>query len=104
MGSDDLFKKRRENRKKRQYEIKNPRANSFLIVTEGERTEPLYFRGIADEIRNKIGGNVEIREVPLIDIDGVGCATNKLIDKTEQIIAKKQIGRLNTIPERWCLN
>lgn len=91
MGSDDLFKKRRENRKKRQHEIKNPKANSYLIVTEGQRTEPLYFRGIADEIQNKIGGNVEIREVPLIDIDGAGCATNKLIAKTDQIISEAKI-------------
>lgn len=46
MGSDDLFKKRRAARKQRQHEYKTPRANSFLIVTEGERTEPLYFKGL----------------------------------------------------------
>lgn len=40
MGSDDLFKKKREERKKRNYGYKQPRANSFLIVTEGARTEP----------------------------------------------------------------
>lgn len=45
MGTDDLFKKRREARKQRQYEKRQPKANSFLIVTEGERTEPyLFFR------------------------------------------------------------
>ena len=44
MGTDDLFKKRRAARKQRRYEYKTPRANSFLIVTEGERTEPLYFQ------------------------------------------------------------
>lgn len=46
MGSDDLFKKRREARKQRQHDFKTPKANSFLIVTEGARTEPLYFKGI----------------------------------------------------------
>lgn len=46
MGSDDLFKKRREERKKRQYEYKKAKANSYLIVTEGLCTEPLYFKGI----------------------------------------------------------
>lgn len=40
MGTDDLFKKRREARKQRQHEYKTPKANSFLIVTEGEMTEP----------------------------------------------------------------
>lgn len=42
MGSDDIFKKRREERKQRRREYRIPRANSFLIVTEGKRTEPLY--------------------------------------------------------------
>ena len=37
MGSDDLFKKRRKERKERKYEMLTPRANSFLIVTEGSR-------------------------------------------------------------------
>lgn len=36
MGTDDLFKKRRETRKQRKHDYKTPRANSFLIVTEGE--------------------------------------------------------------------
>ena len=46
MGTDNLFKKRREARKKRKYEYKRPKANSYLIVTEGERTEPLYLMGM----------------------------------------------------------
>lgn len=50
MGTDDLFKKRRAARKQRRYEYKTPRANSFLIVTEGERTEPLYFQDFDMEI------------------------------------------------------
>lgn len=55
MGSDDLFKKRREARKQRQYEYKTPKANSFLIVTEGERREPLLvnsFDGVNTAIKN----------------------------------------------------
>ena len=43
MGSDDLFKKRREARTQRKHEYKTTKANSYLIVTEGERTEPLYY-------------------------------------------------------------
>ena len=42
MGTDDLFKKRREKRKERKHEFKNPKSNSFLIVTEGKRTEILF--------------------------------------------------------------
>ena len=54
MGTDDLFKKRREQRKQRKREFKTPKANSFLIVTEGERTEPFYFKGIQKLIKKKL--------------------------------------------------
>ena len=62
MGTDDLFKKRRETRKQRKHDYKTPRANSFLIVTEGERTEPLYFKGLQKLICEKIGGSVDQRK------------------------------------------
>lgn len=45
MGSDDLFKKRRTDRKRRKYEFKTPRANSFLIVTEGQRIRGTKLHG-----------------------------------------------------------
>lgn len=91
MGTDDLFKKRREDRKKRRYEFKNPRANSFLIVTEGMRTEPLYFKGIQKQIKEKVGGMVDVIEAPIIDIHGKGCSTGKLIEMTEAIVKKAKI-------------
>lgn len=91
MGSDDLFKKRRAERKKRKHEYKNPKANSYLIVTEGERTGPLYFKGLANLIQEKVGGAVDIVEVPVIDIHGQGCATGKLIEITDQIVKKSRI-------------
>ena len=91
MGSDDLFKKRRAARKQRRYEYKRPRANSFLIVTEGECTEPLYFKGMQRLIEEKIGGSVEVVEVPVIDIQGKGCATRSMIKATDQIVKNAKI-------------
>lgn len=91
MGTDDLFKKRRQERKKRRYEFRKPKANSFLIVTEGERTEPLYFRGIQKLILEKTGGMVNVVEVPDIEIRGEGCGTGKLIEITEKIIKEARI-------------
>lgn len=79
MGSDDLFKKRREDRKKRKYEYKQPKANSFLIVTEGERTEPLYLKGMQKIIRERIGGMVEVVEAPVISIRIFGWSLIKMI-------------------------
>lgn len=37
-------------------------------MTEGQRTEPLYLRGMIQLIEDKMGGNVDVVEVPLIDI------------------------------------
>lgn len=47
MGSDDLFKKMREDRKRKSLSrIENTRVlhRRILIVCEGEKTEPYYFR------------------------------------------------------------
>ena len=91
MGSDDIFKKRREQRKARKREFRTPKANSFLIVTEGECTEPYYFQGIKRAIEEKVGGSVDIVESPTINIRGEGCSTMRLIDKANEIISKAHI-------------
>lgn len=91
MGSDNLFKKRREVRQQRKYGYKTPKANSFLIVTEGARTEPLYFKGIQKLIEEKVGGTVDIKALPVIDIHGEGCSTEKLIEATDQIVKDAKI-------------
>ena len=91
MGSDDLFKKRRLQRKKRQHEYKKPKANSYLIVTEGTKTEPNYFKGIKRIIEENLGGNVDIYESPTIDIQGRGCSTSILLNETDRIINQSTI-------------
>ena len=91
MGTDDLFKKRREARKKRKREYKNPKINSFLIVTEGKCTEPLYFKGMQKLIQEKVGGVVDIIEQPLIDVHGEGCSTTRLVEVADQIIKDAKI-------------
>lgn len=91
MGKNDLFKKRRQGRKKRRHEYLIPKANSFLIVTEGQCTEPSYFRGMKKLIQERIGGMINIVESPLIDICGQGRSTGKLIDITDQIVKNAKI-------------
>lgn len=86
-----MFRKRREARKQRQHEIRQPKANSFLIVTEGRRTEPYYFRGLKKLISEKIGGTVNVFENPLVEISGEGCSTGKLIEVTEQIVKEAKV-------------
>lgn len=91
MGSDDLFKKKRKDRRQRQHEYRKPKANSFLIVTEGKRTEPFYFKGMEKQIKEKIGGVIDVIEAPVIDIHGEGCSTRKLIEVTEQLVKEAKI-------------
>lgn len=90
MGSDDLFKKKKM-RKKRKREFLNPGVNSFLIVTEGERTEPLYLEGIKKLITEKQKGSIDIFEIPNIEIKGQGRGTGKLIEETEKIVKNSKI-------------
>lgn len=91
MGSDDIFKKRKKNRVKRKHDFKTPHANSFLIVTEGTKTEPIYFNAIKNLIQQKIGGKIDIR--PFIDIQGQGkgCSPKKLIDITDQVVKTSKV-------------
>lgn len=91
MGTDDLFKKRREERAKRKREYRTPRANSFLIITEGKCTEPFYFNGLKNKILENTGGVIEIIEAPVIDIQGEGRSTGKLIEETEKIIKDAKV-------------
>ena len=91
MGSDDLFKKRREERKRRKHEYRPINTNSFLIVTEGERTEPLYLKGIQKKIKEKMDGRIDVIEIPVIDIHGEGCGTGKLIEVTERIVKEAKM-------------
>lgn len=91
MGSDDLFKKRRAERKQRRHEYKVPKANSYLIVTEGKRTEPFYFNGLKKLIAEKVGGMVNVIEAPMIDIEGKGTSTGKLIELAEKIVKEAKV-------------
>jgi hypothetical protein len=91
VGTDNLFQKRREDRRRRQYETKTPRANSYLIVTEGKRTEPYYFNGLKKLISEKVGGTVNVVQAPVIDICGKGWSTNKLLETAEKMVKEAKI-------------
>ena len=95
MGSDDIFKRKRKSREERKHSFRNPRANSFLIVTEGERTEPLYFAGIRDIIKGKTGGIIDIFEMSIVDIQGEGHATMSLIKRADFLVKKSKVNYQN---------
>ena len=84
-------KSHRKGRKPRQYEIKKPQANSYLIVTEGEKTEPYYFIGLVKEIKKVVGGNMAVIEAPRVDINGEGRSTINLVNHTGEILNRAKI-------------
>lgn len=80
MGTDDLFKKRRAKREPRKSGSRLPKANSYLIVTEGGKTEPLYLNGIRERIKEVRGGNIDIH------IKGEGRSTFSLLRKANELV------------------
>ena len=82
MGTDDLFKRRRAERKARVHETRSLRPGSFLIVTEGEKTEPAYFRGLTKTLEKQTGSKVDIHT------EGEGCHTVPLVERAAQIASK----------------
>lgn len=81
MGTDELFQKRKGIRKKRKESIKRVSPYRYLILCEGKKTEPNYFRGIKRKIEEKFKNKVDVKDIPLtIDIEGTGRNTGSLVD------------------------
>lgn len=91
MGTDDFFKKKRAKLQERKAESRTPKPNSFLIVSEGTKTEPLYFGGLANYINELYKSNSIQSEQPIIDPLGEGKSTVSLVEATSKIVARSPI-------------
>ncbi len=91
MGTDNLFHKRRAARKSREQGSLEPKPNSYLIVAEGECTEPFYFNGLVDKIKSQKGGKLDVVAVLEVDCLGEGMSTTSLVNKTDEIVNKAKI-------------
>lgn len=87
MGSEreELFKKRKGQRKKREVESKALAPSRYLIVTEGTETEVNYFEGIKRRINSKYSSRIDLKEIK-IDVEGTGRNTNNLVEYVSKII------------------
>ncbi|MCF7919219.1 MAG: RloB family protein [Candidatus Cloacimonetes bacterium] len=72
MGSDDLFRKRKASELTRKSESERVYSNSILIVCEGKKTEPNYFKGF------QVSGVV-------VEIIGLGNNTDFLVRDAVEI-------------------
>ena len=88
MGSDreELFKKKRGQRKKRKEDAKRKAPYRYLIVCEGKKTEPNYFEGIERKINAQYAQSIRVEEQIEIQIEGTGRNTNDLVGYTEYIV------------------
>ena len=90
MPANDYFANKRGRPAPRKGGTKEPKPNSFLIVSEGTKTEPFYFDGLAQYINNKYGSGINV-EKPMIQPVGEGRSTVKLVNETTKIVARAKI-------------
>ena len=66
MSNDNLHKRRNDERQRRKTDIKNQRKGTWLIVTEGEKTEPNYFEEAIKDFNNGLNEDDKITAIPII--------------------------------------
>ncbi len=94
MGSDDLFKKRREERRKRKENIKNQKSSNWLIICEGTETEPNYFKGAIDELNKGLLDDYKLK----VKIVGMGRNTVSLVKSAEEFLNEIDNYKTSIIP------
>lgn len=94
MGSDNLFTKRREERKKRRENVQKQRSSNWLLVCEGAQTEPNYFKGAVDAINQEIEDKYKLK----VKIVGKGMNTISLVRSVEDLLNDIDEYKTTTIP------
>lgn len=94
MGSDNLFNKHREERRKRKENIEKQRSSNWLVVCEGLQTEPNYFKGAVDAINEKIDSRYKLK----VKIVGKGMNTTSLVKSVEDLLNEIDEYKISTIP------
>ncbi len=91
MGSDCMFVKTRETRRRRTQETKEERASTWLILCEGKETEVNYFTGLIDEINKRGASKIKA------EIVGVGRNPSGLVKFVEDctVIRDKMLGQIS---------
>lgn len=99
MGFDDLHKKRQGKLKARKENIKKAEPLRYLIVCEGEKTEPGYFEVLKRKLNEKYRPELIKLKVNCVDVHGTGKNTESLIEYTLKIKNNASIGYGNI----WCV-
>lgn len=89
MGTDNLFWKRKKQRLKRKSGNRGAPLKSFLIVCEGEKTEPNYFKAFRLSSAR-------------VKVEGCGMNTLSLIKKALEIKKRTELDGQN-YDQTWCV-
>lgn len=85
---------KRNNQVRRGRESKSRKLNPprFLIVSEGTKTEPNYFKGLKNQLNIKNNDRLVYKNVlPIIEVEGKGYNTLSLVDAVLEIVKKSAI-------------
>ena len=75
MGNDNLHIRRTAERRKRQENIKKQKSSNWLIVCEGTKTEPNYFKKAIEDVNKKIDDAYKLK----VKIVGKAMSTTSLV-------------------------
>lgn len=79
MGSEDLAKRRKNERTTRISKEQELRAETWLIVCEGTKTEPKYFTGLLDYVNTLTDKKIKFKVV------GTGRNTESLVNSVDDL-------------------
>lgn len=91
-----ILKRRARAEKKRKVEFKTKRK-FYLIVCEGEKTEPNYFNALKSSLPKGV------LELINIDVDGTGRNTLSIIDEAKKLRKKYEEKYLRKIDKVWAV-
>jgi hypothetical protein len=91
-----ILKRHARAEKKRKTEFKSKRK-FYLIVCEGEKTEPNYFESLKESLPKGV------LELTNIDIDGTGKNTLSIIDEAKKLKKKYEEKYLRKIDNVWAI-
>ena len=81
MGSDNIFVKRKEERKKRQENVRRQKSSNWLMICEGKQTEPNYFMEAVESVNKNLEKEYQLK----VKIIGIGKNTTSLVQSVEHM-------------------
>ena len=94
MGTDNLFYKHNKERIKRKENIKQQKSNTWLVVCEGTKTEPNYFKRAVEIINKQLDDDYKLK----VEFVGLGKNTVSLVKSVDNIERTIDKYKLKTIP------